>query len=106
MQKMNTVTVGTFINVEAGDLIATEHIAAIVSGKVVAVVRWGFQLTDEQRSYMREHNLDIPKDQYQTLGSETSALYFGDFYSPGVHYEHMYIDDYVAVAIFPNPKGE
>lgn len=106
MQNFNTITVGTFLQVEAGDLITMAFLDYFISGRVEAVVRWPFQLTEDQIAYMKKQNLNIPENKYMPLGGHTSALYFGDFYGPGTHDKHMFVDDQVAVAVFTASKSD
>lgn len=105
--KFNSITVCPVRSLEVGDLIAKEFVSTIVSGKITALVYAPYQLTDEQREYMKARDLIIPDNEYAAIAGHGSVLIFGDFRGYGMNEDqpnHMYVGMDVNVAVFPTSR--
>lgn len=95
--RFNSITIAPAGTLVTGDLFAFESAGRVWSGKVSALVYSSFELTPEQKDYMINHNLEIPK-QGVPLGGENSSLLFFQA-RPGRH-DHAYVDHTANVVIF------
>lgn len=107
MRTFNSVAIAPVRSLETGDMIAYEFLGGVVSGKITGIASFPFQLKPEEIEYMKDNNLNIPENEYTSLGGDSVRLIFGDFHSVGIRVQavdgpsnHMYLDYDVNVAVF------
>lgn len=107
MKRFNSIAVVPVRSLEVGDLIAREFLGSVISGKITGIAHSGYQLTDEQRAYLRKHEIEIPKGEYEPLGGASSCVIFGDFtlFGGSQKPDHMFVDYDVNVAVFPTKSN-
>ncbi len=108
-QCFSTIAVAPVWALEPGDLISMEFIGSFISGRIESIPYSWRHLTEGQIEYLKtQHvkldNKDDPAEYWKPLGGSSQRLLFGDFYSPGVNYKHMFVDRDKNVAVFLKNK--